>query len=249
MVQFKDHFSTQSESYSNYRPEYPQELYTFLKKQCETHNLAWDCATGNGQAAKGLAPFFDHIYATDASAAQISNASGPKNVKFAVVEATNSQLESNSVDLITVAQALHWFDVDLFYEEVRRVLKPSGVLGVWCYGALTVDGQIDDVYSDYYQNKVGSYWPPERGHIENEYAQLKFPLDEINTPNFIMETRWTLDAFLGYLRSWSATNRYITDNGYDPVDELHEELISFWPLGTTKKVCWPMTIKVGKMKT
>lgn len=248
MVKFKDHFSKQSGHYSSYRPEYPEKLFLYLRDLRENHNLAWDCATGSGQAARGLASFFEWVHATDASEQQINHATGQSNVDFSIADAASSGLESGSVDLITVAQALHWFDLDEFYKEVKRVLKPNGIIAVWCYGPLSVNADVDSLYYDFYNRKVGSYWPPERAAVENGYKDLLFPFEKIDTPEFKMEIEWSRATFLGYLRSWSATAKYKNANNQDPVDEFESRISEIWSSEESLKVRWPLTLKVGKCK-
>ncbi len=246
MSEFKDHFSSQSGLYCSHRPEYPPELYKYLNSLCDVHDIAWDCATGSGQAARGLAPYFKRVYATDASVQQIQNASGQSNVDFRVADASNSGLEDRSVDLVTVAQALHWFDLNDFYAEVRRVLKPDGILAVWCYGLMEIDDNVDPLFLEFYNDVVGPFWPPERVHIERGYSDLSFPFKRIPTPKFNMITIWSLDDFLGYLKTWSATARFIEQNKQNPVDMWSEKFKSAWGGDAKKEIVWPVTVLVGK---
>lgn len=246
MADFKDHFSTQSSSYSKYRPEYPKELYRFLSDQCAERALAWDCATGNGQAARGLSEYFNYVHATDASEAQIKNAHGNDNVNFQIANASNSGLEDSSVDLITVAQALHWFDLDAFYKEVKRVLKPGGILAVWSYQNLEIDHEIDPLILHYYNNVVGDYWPKERSHIEDKYVLLDFPFTKLKVPCFTMTVTWTLDHLIGYLESWSATTLYIRENKENPLGEFRKNIKNFWSDGNIKRGAWSISLIVGQ---
>ena len=247
MSDFKDHFSTQSDSYSRYRPEYPEELYSYLASLCNENDLVWDCATGNGQAARGLSRKFKKIYATDASAQQIDSANGPNNIIFQTGDAANSGLNEVSVDLITVAQALHWFDLDTFYAEVNRVLKPNGLLAVWCYGLMDIDKNIDPLFMEFYENVVGEYWPKERIHIENGYKNLDFPFKKIDCPNFSIETKWSLEEFLGYLRTWSATARYMQNNNHDPVSVWCTKFAKAWGNDDFKTISWPLMLIAGRL--
>jgi ubiquinone/menaquinone biosynthesis C-methylase UbiE len=141
---FLDNFSKQAANYSIYRPQYPQSLFDFIFSQCNDYQIVWDCATGNGQAVKTLAAKFDHVYASDASEAQIAKTNSIQNVDFFVGNAYNSDLKDESVDLITVATAVHWFDIDLFYKEAQRILKPGGIIAYWTYSWHEVSPQIDD---------------------------------------------------------------------------------------------------------
>lgn len=179
MTQFKDHFSKQAHQYAAYRPRYPTELYQVLASLSEERKRAWDCATGNGQAAHALVEFFDQVIATDGSENQIANAAAHKNIRFEVSPAEKTRIKAASINLVTVAQALHWFDLEAFYAEVNRVLKPGGILAVWSYSLLYSDTKIDEILHDFYHNKIGRYWPPERSIVEAGYQGIYFPFEEI----------------------------------------------------------------------
>lgn len=245
---FKDHFSKQSKDYSKFRPLYPPQLYEHLSDICGGHALVWDCATGNGQAARGLAGFFDQIVATDGSARQIANAVGPDNVSFGVAMAEQSGLAASSVDLVTVAQALHWFDRGAFFQEVRRVLKPGGILAVWTYNLLKIENDIDLIINKFDQDIIGLYWPPERQLVRDEYGTIDFPFGEIAMPAFNMELSWQLDDLLGYLGTWSSVVRYRQAKGQDPLNEIRSELSAAWgPASDEKRVKWPLSFRVGRL--
>jgi len=186
---FKDHFSRQAADYAKFRPRYPQELFVYLGNIAPSRQLAWDCGTGNGQAAVGLASVFDRVIATDASEKQIANGQLHKRVDYLVAPAENSGIQSDTVDLIMVAQALHWFDLDRFYAEARRVLKPNGVLAVSAYNLLHIEPAIDEVVNRYYYDVVGPFWPPERKLVEN-FAHLPFSFHEIDPPEFEITAQW-----------------------------------------------------------
>lgn len=243
---FKDYFSTHSANYAKHRPRYPEALFERLASLCCERETAWDCATGNGQAAEGLSLFFDRVIATDASKSQIENAVKRANIIYKVATAEGSGIDSHTIDLVTVAQALHWFDLDVFYGEVKRVLKPSGVLAVWMYNLLEVSPEIDAIVNRYYSDMVGAYWPPERSLIEDHYRTIAFPFAEIETPQFAMEMRWSLAELLGYLRTWSATKRFAEANGFDPIESLAGELRIVWGTPEDEKlVRWPLDVRVG----
>lgn len=245
---FNDYFSRVAASYAGFRPTYPATLFTWLAQIAPGHELAWDCAAGSGQASRDLAAHFAHVVASDASRAQIEAATPHVGVEFRVAPAEASGLPDASVDLITVAQALHWFDLDLFYSEVQRVLKPEGVLAVWTYGVLAAEGEaVDALVQAFYHETVGPYWPPERRHVESGYQTLAFPFTEMPSPRFSMETLWTLPELLGYFRSWSATGRYIAARGADPVDALAAELAPLWgDPDRSRRVTWPLSLRVGR---
>ncbi len=248
---FTDHFAAVADQYAAHRPTYPAELFAWLAAQAPARDLAWDCATGSGQAAVGLAGYFDGVFATDASEAQIVAATPCPKVTYRVAPADASGLPECAVDLVTVAQALHWFELEPFYAEVRRVLRPSGLLAVWTYGVFRVEGagtaQIQNLLDRFYHETVGPYWPTERRHVENGYAELPFPFDELAAPDLAMAVDWTLADLAGYLRSWSATSRYRETNGADPVLPLTAALAPLWGTGC-QRVVWPLSIRVGRPK-
>jgi SAM-dependent methyltransferase len=244
-VSFKDHFSKQAADYAIFRPGYPQELFDYLGSIAPTRQLAWDCGTGNGQAAVGLASVFDRVIATDASEKQIANAQPDEQVEYRVAAAENSGIESDTIDLIMVAQALHWFDLDHFYAEARRVLKPHGVLTASAYNLLHIDPAIDEVVNRYYYEVVGPFWPQERKLVE-QFADLPFPFPEISPPKFEMTAWCNLDHLVGYLRTWSSTQRFIAARDTDPVEQIIDELHTLWgPAKQTRNVIWPLTLRVG----
>lgn len=247
---FKDCFSKVAKGYAKFRPTYPAALFEWLATLPARRRLAWDCACGSGQATTGLAACFDRVIATDASQAQIDSA--PKtlaNVEWRVAPAHESGLPEAGIDLVTVAQALHWFDPEAFYREVYRVLREDGVIAVWTYGINQVEGTaVNDLVQDFYSNVVGPYWPPERHLIESKYATLPFPFSEFSVPAFQMLAAWNLDQLLGYFRTWSATNRYIAANGHDPVDALAQQLTPIWGQPQqTRTITWPLTVKAGAL--
>jgi len=242
---FKDHFSRQAAEYAKFRPRYPQELFRWLGSVAPSTELAWDCATGSGQAAVELAEVFERIIATDASEKQIANAERHQQVEYRVATAEKSGLASNSVDLITVAQALHWFELETFYSEVRRVLKPRGVIAATAYKLATVSPEIDAVVNRYYSEIVGEYWPEERRLVE-KFEELPFPFAEIETAPFEMMAEWSVEQLLGYLRTWSATQRFMASEKRDPLEEVETELRQAWGR-QQRRVIWPLTVRVGRM--
>ena len=247
-MSFKDHFSKRAAQYAAYRPSYPAALFAYLAECCPARRAVWDCACGNGQATLGLAERFDSVIATDASPQQVAAAPARDNVTYRVAPAEDSGIESSSLDLVTVAQALHWFNLDDFYREVERVLKPSGILAVWTYGVLHVDdAAADALIQEFYYDTVGPYWPPERRFVEDGYRSLAFPFVEISPPALNMEVLWERAHLLGYLRTWSATGRYVAERHVDPVAQLEERLAKVWPdAQDRRKVTWPLALRVGQ---
>jgi SAM-dependent methyltransferase len=243
---FKDHFSEQSPEYARHRPGYPDELFRFLASCARRHTLAWDCATGNGQAAVALSKYFDNVVATDASAGQIGAAIEHPCVDYRVATAEVSRLDDASVDLVTVGQALHWFDTTRFFAEVERVLVPGGVLAAWCYELCTVNDRCDAIVVELYTDIVGKFWPPERRLIEARYAAIEMPGTRIDTPKFSMAVDWSVGDMLGYLRTWSACNRYREKYGADPVSLIESALRDAWS-DDVRKVTWPVTLLVRRL--
>jgi SAM-dependent methyltransferase len=207
--------------------------------------LAWDCATGNGQAAVELAQVFERVIATDASEKQVANAERHPRIEYRVATAENSGLESDSADLITVAQALHWFDLEKFYAEVRRVLKPRGVIAAAAYKLAIVSPAIDEVVNRYYSQIVGRYWPAERVLVE-KFEELPFPFGVIETPPFEMVAEWSVEQLLGYLRTWSATQRFMAAENRDPLEAVNQELVRAWG-NEVRRVAWPLTVNAGRV--
>jgi ubiquinone/menaquinone biosynthesis C-methylase UbiE len=245
---FQDHFSDAAAGYAIFRPRYPDALFAFLAAAVGRHDLAWDCATGSGQAALGLAPHFSRVIATDASPAQIAHATPHPAVEYRVAPAERSGLAAGSVDLVTVAQALHWLDRSAFYAETRRVLAPGGVVAAWCYVLVRIAPAVDRVMDRFYHNTVGPCWPPERRIADERYRTIEFPFAELPAPEFTIEQALTLDELAGYVRTWSGTRRYAERNGVDPVDNLVAQLREPWGDPGARRVArWPVYLRAGRV--
>ncbi len=243
---FKDHFSQHAKSYCKARPHYPTELFSWLANAAPAGALAWDAGCGNGQASVALADHFEHVIGTDASTTQIAEAIAHPRITYRVQTAESFDGADASVDLITVAQALHWMDVQSFFANARRVLKARGVMAAWCYGLLRCKADIDAIIVDFEQAVVGSYWPPERRYIDRGYQDFDFPFQQIESPSFIMQAQWHLDALLAYIESWSAVQNFRRANSIDPMIKLRDSLTKVWgePAGV-RNVAWPLTVKIG----
>lgn len=240
----KDYFSGHSKIYAAFRPTYPEELYQFVNSHVHNFSRAWDCATGNGQVAQVLSQHFDDVQATDISQSQLDNAVKAGNIHYSVCPAEQTSFADSSFDLITVAQALHWFDHEKFFEEARRVGKPGAALAVWGYSILTVNKEIDELFYHYYKNIVGRYWDNARKHVEEEYAGIHFPFENCTNKKFFMTVAWTARHFIGYLRSWSATQKFTIENGYDPLIMIEEQLSKIWDQQEIKTVVFPIFVKL-----
>lgn len=244
---FKDYFSDRAAEYARFRPRYPAGLFSALAQLAQRRDLAWDCGTGNGQAAVGLAAHFAQVAATDASPEQLAHAEPHARVSYRQGLETDSGLADRSVDLVTVAQALHWFDVGAFYAEVRRVLRPNGVVAVWCYDLARAAGEIDPLIVRFAYETVGPYWAPERRHVRAGYRDLPFPFDELPFPQCTMERRLTLTELSGYLDTWSAVRRYREAVGADPVAPLIAALEPVWgDPSAPRALHWPVLGRVGR---
>lgn len=248
MSEFKDHFSRQSTGYSHYRPNYPDELFAFLASLCRQPVQAWDCGCGTGQAAHGLIRHFKSVVATDASSAQIAKAAVGAGIEYRVATAEKSGLDEASVDLVLVAQALHWFDFDAFYREVRRVCRPGGVLAAIAYGLIRINPSIDRVIDHLYVDLLGDDWPPERKHIDNAYTSIPFPFELLPGKEFVMQAEWLFDHCLGYLETWSAVQNYRQRNGCCPVSLVADDLLAAWgDREQAHSVSWPLHPLLGKV--
>jgi ubiquinone/menaquinone biosynthesis C-methylase UbiE len=246
-LEFKDHFSKQAKEYALYRPKYPPELFEYLSGLAKEHKTAWDSATGNGQAALGLADHFDKVVATDASEAQISQAFPHQKIEYLVAPAESSGLESSSIDLITVASAIHWLDTEKFYSEAKRVLKPSGVISVWVYDGTYVNPEIDAIIFEHLSEKLDKHWPKESAISWNFEKEIQLPFEKIETPNFKIELQWSLDDYISFLYTWSSTQNYIKAHGVNPLDELRTKLLNIWGAEDEKRpVTMPLMIKAGR---
>lgn len=208
--------------------------------------MAWDCATGSGQAAAPLAEWFGRVIASDASRNQIAAARPHPRVEYRVERAEASTLPTGSIDLVTVAQALHWLDRERFYAEARRALVPGGVIAAWCYSVPRLDAAIDAVVDEFYSRTVGPYWPPDRALVETGYATIEFPFAKLAPPSLTVEQTLTLEQFGGYLRTWSATRRYVADRGVDPVPAVLAALAPLWDKPAARRVQWPLAFRIGR---
>lgn len=248
MTGFKDYFSDASPSYRDFRPRYPEELFEHLASIAPARSTAWDCATGNGQAASMLARYFDQVIATDASASQIEHAESAEGVSYRVETAESTGLDSRSVDLVTVAQALHWFDLPAFTHEVRRVCRPGAILAVWSYAILRSTPSVDAVIDKLYNAILGDYWTAERQVVDQGYRDVHFPFASLASPAFAMRAQWSLDHLLGYLATWSAAKRYVAHHGEDPVALIADEMTDAWgDPNSCLELSWPLTVRLWRV--
>jgi SAM-dependent methyltransferase len=249
-MHFKDHFSGHAAAYASFRPGYPRDLIAAVVRLPRERRLALDCGTGNGQAATGLARYFDRVIATDPSPQQLEQAPPHPRVEYRLAPAEASGLPDGSVDLVTAAQAFHWFDFDRFFAEVERVLAPGGAVAIWTYNLARVDPGVDAQIDRLAHDVAGPYWPPERHWVNEEYRTVPFPFDEVVIPPFFHEEHWDLDHLASYLRTWSATLRYIEETGNDPVAEVWDDLAAAWgEPQQVRTVTWPLFLRAGRVRS
>lgn len=246
-MSFKDHFSRHASAYARHRPHYPPELFEYLASLVPVHERAWDVGSGNGQAALGLAPYFEHVVATDPSEEQLRNAFRHEKVSYCVALAERSCVRPASVDLVTVAQALHWFDPPRFFEEVRVALKAGGAVAFWAYTLVRIAPELDPIVDEFYWETVGPYWPKERKLVDDGYRSIVLPFDELDTPDFNIELSWNAEDLLSYVRTWSPVRRYIERHGRDPVDLIEQPVREAWGNPDDPKlVRFPIHLRVGR---
>jgi SAM-dependent methyltransferase len=244
-------FTTVAREYANFRPGYPPALFEWLARVSPSLDAVWDCGCGSGQASTALAAHFGRVWATDVAAEQIAAAKPHPRVCYSIAPAERSGLADGCVDLVTVAQALHWFDVEAFYAEARRVARPGALLAVWNYPRprFIDHPDLDRLFLDFYANVVGPYWPPERRHVESNYSTLPFPFEQIEAPPFGLALEWNLEQVVGYVSSWSATARYRKAFGEDPVPLLLQSLGAAWPrAGARVPLHMPLGLRAGRLR-
>jgi SAM-dependent methyltransferase len=248
-VSFADHFSRQSREYTQFRPRYPRELFELLASLAPRRETAWDCGTGNGQAAVDLAEQFQRVIATDPSANQVAHARAHPKVEYFIARAEECPIKPRSVDLVCVAQALHWFDRPRFYEQVRRVGREGSVLAAWGYGMAHVTPAVDRVIGYLYEDILGKYWPPERKLVEARYETIEFPFEPLEAPRLMMTAEWTLDDVLGYMGTWSSVQRFVERHGADPLAQPRVELAQAWGEAQQRRlVRWPLYLRIGRIE-
>jgi SAM-dependent methyltransferase len=245
---FRDHFSKQAEQYSRHRPVYPGELFDYLAGLAPGRVLAWDCGTGNGQAAIELAKRFDRVIATDASAEQIKNAFAASGVEYRCEPAEATSIPSGSVDLVTVGTAVHWFEFDPFYAEVRRVSKPGGILAVWTYHLPRIESGVDEWLENFFRRTLAGAWPERIAYLDERYRTLPFPFEEIRPRPISMTSRWDFACFVGFLASWSGTRHFCESNGEKAFERVIASAAPLWGKpGLQRVITWDLYFRIGKV--
>ena len=242
-------FSDKSDLYESARPTYPIELYDYLFSISPSNKLVWDCACGSGQAAIGLADRFDHVYASDISKEQIENAKQHQKIEYVVAPSEKCALGNDSCDLITVAQALHWFDYGAFWPEALRVLKPGGIFSAWGYSWPILKEELDTVFKTDILKVVEPYWAQQNKLIWNHYKNVDFPFEELEAPKQVMEIHWNLDEFFNFIHTFSATRRCIDDIGNSFFEQAYAKAKKVWGNPETRKtIAFDFVLYVGKKK-
>lgn len=242
MSDAQDHFSEIAKAYKDGRVSYPSALYKFLVRNCKGRELAWDCATGTGQAAVDLSQHFDRVIATDISAPLLAQAERTDNIEFRKAPGENSGIQPGSLDLAVVAQGIHWLDLPKFWDEVARVLKPNGILAFWGYLWPSVNGQVDDILEEF-KDVIASFWPDNSKLIHDQFADVEAPFIRVDCPRFCIEEDWIADQYLMHLASWSGTHYCRKATGADPLISVSEDLTRTWG-GELRRVTWPLLLKV-----
>lgn len=246
---FADHFSRDSSGYAKFRPKYPAALFEWLATLPPRQSVAWDCGTGTGQAATMLTRHFAQVVASDPSRTQLEAADRSTDVRYFAALGESSALAPKRVDLVTVAQALHWMDRERFYRELDRVTAPDGAVAIWTYGIFESSPDIDTIIARFYRHTVGPYWPAERVFVESGYRTIDIPIAEVPSPSFSMEGRLTLPQLLGFIRTWSAVGRFMADRKIDPVVALERELREAWgDPDRTHLLVWPLSVRAGRWR-
>jgi SAM-dependent methyltransferase len=241
----KDYFSSQSKAYAAYRPRYPESLFQFITGMVSEKDIAWDAGTGNGQTAAALAPLFHQVYATDISSQQLAQAAIAPNITYLNEPAEHTSIAAGSVNLVTVSQALHWFNFEHFYREVARVAAPGAIFAAWSYSLLSIGDGMDELTRHFHFETLKEFWDPERKYVDNGYSDLPFPFAKIESPDFEIKTRWSLQDLEGYLGTWSAVQKFIVINGENPVPHLVRNIARVWGKEETREVKFPIHLKMG----
>lgn len=245
----KDNFSSQSDLYAKYRPSYPQAFFDYLNSIVPNKQNAWDCGTGNGQVAFELAKTFECVFATDISQSQIDNAMQANNIFYSVQPAEKTNFPNQQFDLMVVAQAIHWFDFEKFYAEVKRTAKSDSVICAVGYGLMEISENIDPLINEFYENVLGYYWDKERRYIDEQYQTIPFPFEEISAPRFAIKRSWALEHLIGYLNTWSAVKHFVQRNKFNPIDDFRERLLHEMGEKNEQEVRFPLLLRIGKVNT
>ena len=244
----KDIFSIKSDCYARYRPQYPRQLFDFILTHVEKKELALDCGTGNGQSANILAEHFKKVYGIDISSSQIDNAVRKANIEYIICPAEQTPFPANTFNLITVATAVHWFQFDTFYREIKRVAADKCVIACWGYNLLKTDRpDLNKMLHSFYWETLAGYWDKERKFVEQDYSSIPFPFDEIKNPGFVHYVEWSPLELEGYLNTWSAVHNYIKKTGSNPVTDLIKMVYQKFEPDTVFAITFPLFMRMGRI--
>ena len=240
-------FSKQSELYARYRPSYPEDLYKFILAHLNNKNVAWDCCTGTGQVASYLSGHFKKVYANDISREQLKHAPEKDNIDYFRVPAEETGFPSGIFDLIAIAQAIHWLDFEEFYEEVKRTAAGGALIAVFGYGMVRINEKLNPLIDKFYDYNFSEYFSENRDYLDSHYTTIPFPFDEIESPGFTQRLAWSVNDFEGYLNSWSTVQKFKDEKGFNPAEDLMEEIKPLWPEGEIKDVVFPVFLRLGRI--
>jgi len=232
---FKDYFSPVASQYATSRPSYPADIFRFVGETAKGRSKVWDCATGNGQAAVDLSDWFEDVYATDASSSQIERAKKRPNIHYSVQLAESTDFPDQYFDVATVAQALHWFDLERFSIELCRVLKPGALFVVWGYAFFSIDDDLDQIFRKWLLDVIRPYWAVENRTNWTGYAGIRLPLTSIPTPKLKMSVEWSLDELWSYVRTWSSVTKCSGAQGNQFLDDAFRALQEKWGDGEQRR--------------
>lgn len=245
----QDNFSEQAETYAQYRPAYPKELYDYIFAHLQKKGVAWDCGTGSGQVAAYLAEYFNKVYASDISEEQMNFAPQISNITYVNAPAEKTPFPDNIFDLVTVAQAIHWFNFDRFYAEVQRTTKKSALIAVIGYGMVRVNKLLNPMVDQFYDEVFQNYFMENRAYLDAHYATIPFPFSEIETPDFSISCDWSVSDLEGYFNSWSAVQKIKEEEGHNPVNQVIGRIKEYWGKDELKEVEFPIFIRLGQINS
>jgi len=245
MKQVIDNFSTGAQDYAQFRPESPDGIFDFLYSKVNGYGVAWDCGTGNGQVALKLAERFEKVYGTDISNEQLMRAVKRDNIEYRCERTEKTSFPDHSIDIITIGQAIHWFDFDTFYNEVRRVAKHGGLIAAWTYNLMRLTPAVNKVIGHLYHGITRPYWDKERDYVDANYQTIPFPFEEIIAPQFNIVKHWSMEQLLGYLGTWSGVRHYIEKEKKDPLLLIRNDMEKAWGAVEKLEVRWPVHVRAG----
>ena len=244
----QSYFDFSSDVYSKGRPTYPPELYLWLSNQVKNQQCVWDCACGTGQVSIDLAAYFEQVEATDISESQIAEAIPHRKVNYKVSPSEVCEYPDQHFDAICVGQALHWFDLEKFWPEVKRTLKPGGIFACWGYSWLSVCPEIDDIINSQIMSKLKPHWPAQNRTLWNQYDDVTFPLEMLDVPEFELTFKWNAYRLFDYMQTWSAIRALEHEDATQVLADAWDAIIKVWQEPLEKReVTIPFFVKAGRV--